>query len=117
MCQGNVPADAPGRVRDYLATVHGGEPNDYQVTVTADLGSVEDDVAAARRRAAQAQAESVAAGERWREVAAVLRQVHHLSVRDTRVRDGDLSWSGISAAEVITSPGCALTARPSRGKQ
>ena len=83
LTQATSLADAPGEVRDYLATEHGGEPEDYQVTVTADLGGVEDEVAEAMRRVADAQAESVAAGESWREMAAVLRQVHHLSVRDT----------------------------------
>lgn len=83
LTQAAVLAEAEAEARDYLATEHGGEPQDYEVTVTADLGGVEAEVSATMDRIAHAQAESVAAGERWRELAAVLRTVHHLSVRDT----------------------------------
>ena len=82
MTQATTLADAAGEVRDYLATEHGGEPGDYQVTVTADLGGVEDDVHDTARRMTQVQQESVALAEHWRALAAQLRAAG-LSIRDT----------------------------------
>jgi len=83
LTQAATLTEAPNEVRDYLATEHGGEPQNYEVTVTADLGGVETEVSATMDRIADAQAESVAAGEKWRELATTLRTEHHLSVRDT----------------------------------
>ena len=81
LTQSTTLADAAGEVRDYLATEHGGEPDDYQVTVTADLDGVEDDVHDTARRMAQIQQESIELAEHWRELAARLRAAG-LSIRD-----------------------------------
>lgn len=103
LTQSATLADAAAQVADYLATEQAGEPEDYEVTVTADLGGLEAQVAEATQRVAHAQAESVAAGERWRELAALLRQVHRLSVRDTAFVMG-ISPGRVSQLEPKGSP-------------
>ncbi len=83
LTQSATLADAAGEVRDYLATEHGGEPDEYEVSVLADLGGVELEVVEAAKRVAAAQAESIAAAGEWCHLASVLRRQCGLSVRDT----------------------------------
>lgn len=79
---GTLP-DATGEVQDYLATENGGEPEDYDVRVSVDLGGIETDVSEIRLHVAAAQEASVTAAEAWRELAGRLREQMGLSVRDT----------------------------------
>lgn len=83
LTQSATLADAPAQVRDYLATVHDAEPEDFEVTVTADLGGDEADIADTARRIGEVQQESAELASHWRELASRLRFVVGLSVRDT----------------------------------
>lgn len=83
LTQSTTLADAAQEVRDYLATERGGEPEDYDVTVRADLDGVEDEVARTAARIHEVQEESADLAVRWRVLAAVLRTDCGLSVRDT----------------------------------
>jgi DNA-directed RNA polymerase specialized sigma24 family protein len=75
-------ADADRMARDYLATELGGEPEDYVVEIQHDLGGVEVDVAAARRKMIEAQAAVDEAADEMRTVVRRLRG-DGISVRDT----------------------------------
>ncbi len=79
--QSTTLAGAEDEARDYLATRLGGEPEDYSVSVFADLGGLEQDAIHAREAtAAAAKAQEDAAAES-RRVARNLR-AHGLSVSD-----------------------------------
>jgi len=86
LTQSTTLADAAQEVRDYLATA---DPGDDQVavTVTADLGGVENDICETARRMVEVQQESAELAERWRALAARLRAAG-LSVRDTATAMG-----------------------------
>ena len=74
-------AGAEAQARDYLATMLGGEPDEYSVSVVAALGGLEKQAAAARAAtAAAAYAQEEAAAES-RRVARDLR-AYGLSVSD-----------------------------------
>ena len=88
LTQSSTLSEAPAQVRDYLATEHGGDPADYEVTVTADLDGTEDDIAATAEQMRRLRAETTAIAERWRELASTLRHEHGLSVRDTATAMG-----------------------------
>jgi hypothetical protein len=75
-------ADAVRMALDYLATELGGDPSDYSVDVYHDLGGLEVEVDAARRKMTDAQAAVDAAAEGMRTVVRRLR-ADGISVRDT----------------------------------
>jgi DNA-directed RNA polymerase specialized sigma24 family protein len=80
--QVRVLSRAAAQARDYLATAKGGEPDEYTVTVSPDLGGIEDEVAAVRRESAAAAEAQVRAGEHSRAVVRSLR-AQGLSYADT----------------------------------
>ena len=76
---------AAQQAQDALATERGGEPEDYTIDLAVDLDGLEAEVRAARARLHSAQSDLVEVSQRWRALAASLRQERHLSVRDTAV--------------------------------
>jgi predicted XRE-type DNA-binding protein len=114
LTQATTLADAAGEVRDYLGTEHGGEPGDYQVCVTADLGGVEDDVRETAERMAEVQKESIELAEHWRALAAQLRAAG-LSVRDAATVMG-VSPGRVSQLIKAESPPATRQKRTRDGK-
>lgn len=125
LTQSGTLADAVGEVQDYLATALGGDPEDYLVSIEVDLGGAEADVSEAARMVADSQVASVAAANRWRQLAARLRFELGLSVRDTATvmgispgRVSQLVDSGAQrpSAAASTKRGTAMTAASNPSK-
>jgi predicted polyphosphate/ATP-dependent NAD kinase len=79
--QSRTLADAPRMARDFLATVNGGEPENYHVDIQYDLGGLEAKVHEAKHDTLKAQQFVSKAATETREVVKELRQ-RGVSVRD-----------------------------------
>ena len=83
LTQSMTLADAPRTARDAVATERGGEPEDFEVTVTPELDGLELRVEIVRSRMTSAQQDVEQAAKDWRAIALRLRSQEHLCVRDT----------------------------------
>ncbi len=79
--QSTTLATARQEAQDYLATMLGGEPEDYTISLLYRLGGLEDDAAASRQATAEAAKAQEDAAARARQVARELR-ASGLSVTD-----------------------------------
>ena len=79
--QSRTLADAPRMAKDFLATVNGGEAEDYEVSIRYDLGGLEQKVFEAKHDNGVAQALVAKAAVETREVVKELRD-RGISVRD-----------------------------------
>lgn len=79
--QSRTLADAPRMAKDFLATVNGGEPEDYEVSIRYDLGGLEQKVFEAKQDQLKAQHFVSKAAAETREVVKELRD-QGVSVRD-----------------------------------
>ncbi|MDQ3326836.1 MAG: hypothetical protein M3529_14310 [Actinomycetota bacterium] len=82
LTQATTLAGAAQSAQDFLASVHGGEPADYDVEVVVDLGGTEKKVEQVRDQMRRAQEDLQRAAVEWRTVALHLRDVEKLPARD-----------------------------------
>jgi len=75
---------AVDQVRSYLETLHGGSFSEADISVTADLGPLTEEVSAARQAVRDAAAAQEAAAKKSRAIAGKLRR-EGLSVTDAAV--------------------------------